>query len=120
MATAARLDPFPEVERRAKARYSIELEVSFHSSGKRPLAEGLGSTVNISSTGLLIRSAEHRVLPGDSLKISIDWPWMLDQVTPLRLVAIGSVVRTQPQAFALKLKRYQFRTAGRKHQAASA
>ena len=120
MATAAWLEPFPEIDRRSKARFPIELDVNFCSSEKPPRSEGQGSTVNMSSTGLLVRAAEHKLMPGDSLKISIDWPWMLDQVTPLRLVAIASVVRTQPQGFALRLKRYQFRTAARKHNTASA
>jgi hypothetical protein len=120
MATAAWLDPLPEADRRGKSRFPLELEVSFCSAGKPPRTEGLGATVNMSSTGLLIRADDHKLFPGECLKVSIEWPWMLDQVTPLRLIAIGSVVRTRPREFALRLKRYQFRTASRKPRAAGA
>ena len=120
MATAAWLDSHPEIDRRAKARFPLELDVSFCSSGKPPRTQGLGSTINMSSTGLLIRAEDHNLLPGDLLKVSIEWPWMLDRVTPLRLVAIGSVVRASRETFALRVKHYQFRTAARRVRAAGA
>jgi|SRR5579871_7057590 len=119
MATASWVDLFPETERRGKLRFPLELEVSYCSAGKQPRSQGLGSTVNVSSTGLLIRCGDHAVRRGECLKVSIDWPWMLDQMIPLRLIAIGSVVRTHPETFALVLKRYQFRTAARKERAAA-
>jgi len=35
---------------------------------------------------------------------------MLDETTPLQLIAVCRVIRCQPSGFAVRLERYQFRT----------
>lgn len=111
--TAPRLRELPLADRRTKARFPIELGVSYRSSGKSRRTSGIGRTLNISSAGVLV-AADHRVRLGDSLKVALDWPWLLDQVTRLQLIATGRVVRADVAAFAIAMERYQFRTAGRR------
>lgn len=115
MATASPhwADLVPTSNRRTKARFPIELDVRYRSLGKRRRVEGSGRTLNMSSIGLLV-AATHDVLPGERLKVSIDWPWLLDQVTRLQLIATGPVVRADASAFALRFDQYQFRTSGRR------
>lgn len=101
-----------ETERRAKARFPIELKVLFLSKSRREGLSGSGHTLNISSTGLLIAS-KSPVPEGARLELTLDWPWLLDGVTPLQLVAESLVVRSNESAFAVAFERHQFRTRRR-------
>ena len=97
----------PVAERRSKVRFPIELDVRFMPS--KTGAYNTGRTVNISSSGLLIRSASV-VGHGTALHIMIQWPYTLDGKIPLQLVATGVVVRSTPSWFAVVVRSYQFRT----------
>ena len=96
-------------ERRAKARYPIELEVRFYNSRGNSRTPSIGWTVNISSSGLLVASAGF-VQAGTDLRVMIQWPFALDGRVPLQLVAAGVVVRSTASSFALQVRSYQFRT----------
>lgn len=94
------------LERRSRERFPLALNVRYGT----PAMVGTGHTVNVSSDGLLIVSDEHTVEEGDVLKVSLEWPARLDGTTPLQLIVEGRVVRSVRAGFAVRMKRYQFRT----------
>jgi hypothetical protein len=99
-----------ELERRSNARFPMQLNVRYRTLAAEPALVGIGRTLNVSSCGLLIASEQQIVQDGSRLKISVEWPSMLDGTTPLQLIAECRVTRCQPAAFAVRLERYQFRT----------
>lgn len=101
------------IERRFKARYPIELNVRYHTFGKTTVISGEGRTVNFSSSGVLVATSE-KVEDGSRLKLTIEWPSLLNGTTPLQLVTFGRVVRTDDTGFAVALEHYQFRTMRRR------
>ena len=101
------------IERRFKARYPLELNVRYHTFGKSTVISGEGRTVNVSSSGVLIASSD-RMTEGVRLRLTIEWPSLLNGTTPLQLVTFGRVVRSDESGFAVALEHYQFRTMKRK------
>ncbi|MBZ5611351.1 MAG: hypothetical protein LAP38_24065 [Acidobacteriia bacterium] len=73
---------------------------------------GVGRTVNVSSSGLLM-NAESELPEGSRMKVTIEWPSLLNGTTPLQLVTIGRVVRRRAMSLAVALEHYQFRTRKR-------
>jgi hypothetical protein len=51
---------------------------------------------------------------GVRLRLTIEWPSLLNGTTPLQLVTFGRVVRSDPSGFAVALEHYQFRTMKRR------
>lgn len=98
-------------ERRTKARYPLELTVHYQTLSSQPV-RGTGRTVNLSSSGALI-AAEHDLDEGARLKITIEWPTLLDGITPLQLVTTGKVVRHWQSSLGVAFDWYQFRTMKR-------
>ena len=101
-----------ERERRSRRRYPLQLNLRYKSISSRIGISGTGRTLNVSSGGLLI-AASHDLMEGVRLNVTVEWPWLLDQSTPLQLVAESRVVRTGDSQFAVELVRYQFRTSKR-------
>lgn len=99
------------IERRTKSRYPLELAVHYQTLGAQPI-RGAGRTVNVSSSGALI-AAEHDFDEGARLKITIEWPTLLDGITPLQLVTTARVVRHKESNFGVAFDWYQFRTMKR-------
>jgi hypothetical protein len=98
------------LERRSKVRYPVELKVRYHTLRDGPALAGIGRTLNVSSHGFLIASEEQLVQAGCRLQVSLEWPSMLNGITPLQLIAVCRVTRCQSEVFAVRLERYQFRT----------
>jgi hypothetical protein len=98
------------LERRYKSRYPLELNVRYRILAGETVRTGIGRTLNVSSGGLLIASEQQIVHDGSRLQVSLEWPLMLDETTPLQLIAVCRVIRCQPSGFAVRLERYQFRT----------
>ena len=97
-------------DRRAANRFPIERQIHYKTLGKRKIGEdGLGQTINISSTGVLF-TTDHFLSPGRRLEVSISWPAQLDASVSLQLVARGRVVRCEQGTAALEIQRYEFRT----------
>ena len=69
--------------------------------------------MNLSSSGVLVASSE-KMTDGVRLKLTIEWPSLLNGTTPLQLVTFGRVVRTDASGFAVALEHYQFRTMKRR------
>lgn len=112
MHKVVRYDP-PKVvltERRRARRFSLELKLRYRTLN-RPVLEGNGKTVNISSFGVLFISDQE--LPvGMRLDLFICWPAQLNDNCLLNLVVRGSIVRHAKGLLALEIQDYVFRTRG--------
>ena len=96
-------------ERRARVRFSLNLEVRYCVAGRGAVENGSGRTIDMSSSGLSF-TADKPLLIGQGLDLSIDWPARLDGDVQLQLVASGVVVRTIRTVTALRIERYELRT----------
>jgi len=106
--------PLPQTQgtfdMRRHHRYPIALEVQYKWSYSRLEQLGTGLTLNISSGGVLLRTAEP--LPARcSIEMSLNWPFSLNDCA-LKLVMRGRVVRSDNQSTAVQVAQYEFRTAG--------
>jgi PilZ domain-containing protein len=104
---------------RSHRRYPIELDVQYkwNRAGRAEQA-GSGTTVNISSGGVLFRCAES--VPEDSrIEMALSWPFSLEGCA-LKLILRGRVVRSSSQVTAVRVLQYEFRTAGLLRASASA
>jgi hypothetical protein len=103
-------------DRRAGRRYGIRLDVEWKLVHRnRVLAEGTGRTRDVSSHGVSFEVGAH-VASGkrhERLELSIAWPVLLHEIAPIRLVASGQIVRWDGTCAALRIRRYEFRTARR-------
>jgi DNA-binding NarL/FixJ family response regulator len=97
-------------DRRTNARFPCHLAVSYQAL-EHPFLSGVASseTLNISSKGLLFTTVEP-LQPGQLLQVSVDWPAMLENQVPLKLVAEGRIVRNVNGQAAMRIDRYEFRT----------
>jgi len=100
-------------ERRIKLRFPLQLNVRYQAMGVAGLIAGVGKTLNMSSTGILI-ACNSDISEGTRVSIVIEWPSLLNGTTPLHLATVGTVVRRQGYRHAIALDSYQFRTAGRR------
>ncbi len=99
--------------RRLSKRFPITEEVRFRLLDRRGTPEdGTGVTVDMSRSGVLF-TTEKDLAAGRLLEISVNWPVALNGDCPLKLVAMGHVVRSGPGSAAVKIERYQFKTRGR-------
>jgi len=102
--------PAPKADRRHSDRFPIQREVRYRVLNKRSAEDGGdGRTINISSSGVLF-SANHLLVPGRKLELSISWPAQLDNKCALKLVARGKVVRFEQGRAAIEIQQYEFRT----------
>ena len=80
--------------------------------GKKSVKQaGLGKTVNMSSGGVLF-TTETPLPAGERVEIAVSWPAQLNDVLPLKLVAMGRLVRTGESEAAVSVERYEFKTRG--------
>jgi c-di-GMP-binding flagellar brake protein YcgR len=105
------LRPNDQPERRASKRFSIERTISYRVVGHGPVgASGSGTTVNMSSGGMLI--ATDRILsPGWRVEVEVAGPFQVDDRVLLKLVIMGRIVRSESGAVtlaALKISRHPF------------
>lgn len=55
-----------------------------------------------------------KIIPeGTRLKLFIEWPSLLNGVTPLQLITVGTVVRCSRIGLSILFESYQFRTMAR-------
>jgi hypothetical protein len=99
----------PDVERRSKTRFYLDLPVRYRTLGREPAGDE-GRVRNISSGGLLVAHPSPLCV-GARMELRIEWPSLLEGKIRLQLVAIGRVVRSEAFAFAVMFSRYQFKTA---------
>ena len=95
---------FAQSERRQHQRYPITARSEYVLAGNRALA----TTLDISSGGVFLKSDQ--ILPvGDQIQVFINWPVLLDQRCPLRLVITGRVLRSNEAGAAPGTIRYDFK-----------
>lgn len=99
-------------ERRESSRFPLREDLKYrlvHS--KNQAISGAGTTLNIGSGGILFTTEE--MLPiGRTVELSVNWPARLDGTCPLKFVAVGRVIRSEPHKAAVRIERYQFKTRG--------
>ncbi|MFB3776424.1 MAG: PilZ domain-containing protein [Bryobacteraceae bacterium] len=98
-------------ERRATKRYAIERSLRYRIRGVRPALTGAGTTVNLSSTGVLF-TTEQSLPPGKPVVLEIHWPVLLDEAKPLKLVTRGRIVWCDSATAAMRIEGWEFRTQG--------
>jgi hypothetical protein len=100
------------VERRTADRFPIEREVRYKQmEGRSVTSTGAGKTVDMSSCGILF-TMDVPVHVGKRVEISVNWPAQLNNSCPIKLVALGRVVRCEGGKAALVIEKYEFRTQG--------
>jgi hypothetical protein len=105
---------FGERERRMKRRFQIEQEVRYKMLyGQRIAETGIGKTLNISSSGVWF-STENMLTSGMPVELSMNWPVLLNDSCPMKLMIYGCVVRSNEKGAAVAIERYEFRTQGTK------
>lgn len=95
-------------ERRASKRFPIALKLRYRLLGNRAKTFRNGITVNMSSQGVLFVD-EHNLTVGTKVEAHIYWPVKLQELVPLNLVLVGSVVRLEVGYIALAFTRHEFR-----------
>jgi len=107
-------------ERRVKTRYPIELKVRYQATGAAGQTDGVGQTVNMSSSGMLL-ACSSQVAETSRIKLFVEWPSLLNGTTPLQLIMVGTVVRCGREGICVAFESYQFRTMSRaRHQSSVA
>ena len=91
-------------DRRQHQRFPISVRTRYLLDG----AQGYATTVNISSGGVLLDTKG--ILPvGGQIQVWIDWPALLDERCPLRLVIAGRILRSTLHGTVVGITRYSFR-----------
>ena len=99
-------------ERRTKRRFQIEQDVRYKMLyGQRIAETGTGKTRNISSGGVWI-STESMLTAGMPVELSMNWPVLLNDSCPMKLMIYGCVIRSNDKGAAVAIERYEFRTQG--------
>jgi hypothetical protein len=97
-------------ERRARKRFPIvrdvQYEVTYRGGDTR---SGIGTTVNVSSAGVLFTAPE-ALVPGERIQLSISWPAQLEGKYALNLVAQGRITRCRDTNVAMEIVSHEFRT----------
>jgi hypothetical protein len=96
-------------DRRRTTRFPVCEELKYRVMHKSSRVSGTGKTLNIGSGGVLFTTEEQLPL-GRTVELSVNWPARLDGTCPLKFVAVGRVVRAEPEVAAVRIERYEFRT----------
>src|SRR5260370_22149125 len=99
-------------ERRIKRGLRIDQEVRYKMLyGQRSAETGVGRTLNISSGGVWF-STENMLTSGMPVELSMNWPVLLNDSCPMKLMIYGCVIRSNEKGAAVAIERYEFRTQG--------
>jgi hypothetical protein len=98
-------------ERRFAIRFPIERQVRYSVRGSRTPVEGVGTTVNMSSGGVLFTTGQ-QLRQGSPMVLEVKWPVLLNESMPLKLVTHGRVVWAEESRAALRIDNWEFRTQG--------
>ena len=95
--------------RRAACRRDVKFPLQYRiSNGRIDSAWKGGRTLDMSVSGILIETRE--VVPqGSILELAIEWPGLYHGKPTVRLLVIGSVVRSDNHASALCILSHEFR-----------
>ena len=96
-------------ERRSSVRYPMECDLVGRFCAKRAGNDLVtGTTVNMSSTGVLFRTAS-TLKPGLCMELDINWPVQSENRTALRMRVFGRVVRVEEGLAVLQISKHEFR-----------
>lgn len=95
-------------ERRRHRRYGITLEVEYKLSRSRVGRSGAGTTVDVSSRGVLFQTNDS-LNTGSPVELLLNWPFQLGGICPLKLVMHGRVVRSDSRGVAVRIRDHEFR-----------
>ncbi len=99
-------------EKRLKRRFPVEQEVRYKMLyGQRIAETGTGRTTNISSSGVWF-STSTMLTAGMPVELQMNWPVLLNDTCPMKLMIYGCVVRATERGAAVAIERYEFRTQG--------
>jgi hypothetical protein len=98
-----------EAERRSTRRYPMAHEVHYCLLGARKGIESTGTTVNMSSRGVLFTTDEN-LTSGSALTLEVQWPVLLDNAKALKLVTRGRVVWCDGSRAAVEFNDWEFHT----------
>ena len=99
-------------DRRNKRRFQIEQDIKYKMLyGQRIAETGAGKTINISSGGVCF-TTESMLTAGMPIELSMNWPVLLNDSCPMKLMIFGCVVRSTDSGAAINIERYEFRTQG--------
>lgn len=99
-------------ERRTKRRFRLRQEVRYKMLfGQRIAETGTGVTTDISSSGLWFTTSSQLSL-GAPIEVAMNWPVLLNDTCPMKLMVYGCVVRSDETGAAVAIERYEFRTQG--------
>jgi hypothetical protein len=98
-----------EAERRLTRRYPVAQEVLYSARNARTGLAGKGTTVNMSSRGVLF-TTDHPLPVGSSLTLEVKWPVLLDNAKALKLVTRGKVVWCDGFRAAVEFHDWAFHT----------
>ncbi len=104
--------PIVSIDRRAGRRYGIPLKLRWKISRRKRLLEtGTGTTLDLSSGGVLFESDQQ--IPADSgvVELAISWPVLLHDSLPMQLIVVGRIVRVSGYRVAIDIAQHEFRTA---------
>src|ERR1700733_9817895 len=99
------------VDRRLRRRYPGVLEVQYKSTRGGARRLGSGTTIDISSCGVLFR-AVHSLPAGSYIELTLKWPFLLNDVHPLKLVMRGRVVRSDGKRVAVRIRESRIARSG--------
>ena len=107
----------PGVDRRQHRRYSISLNLRYKLiEGNRTLHRGQGTTLNISSRGVLFQAddvpeGEAEILSDcGPIVMEIDWPLRLNGTCSLKFIVRGLIARRDGPRLAVRIQRRELRT----------
>lgn len=99
-------------ERRTKRRFQIAQEVRYRMDFDRRVPEtGTGRTLDISSAGVSF-TTQNLLAAGTPVELSMNWPVLLNDSCPIKLMMYGNVIRSDDKVAAVAIQRYEFRTQG--------
>ena len=112
VSTEQRIFGNSERERRNKRRFQIEQDVRYKLLyGQRIAETGVGRTLNISSSGVWF-TTDTMLTAGMPVELSMNWPVLLHDSCPMKLMIYGCVLRSNEKGAAVSIERYEFRTQG--------
>ncbi len=96
-------------DRRVDRRYDIALELRYKVLARTHSGlQGTGRTSNMSSGGISFETEQ--LLPaGSQVELSISWPAVSRNASPILLRVMGHIVRCDQKGVAIRTDRYEFR-----------
>jgi len=64
------------------------------------------------SSGGVLFTTESPLPEGERVELAVSWPAQLNDVLPLKLVAMGRLIRSEESQAAIAIERYEFKTRG--------